>query len=683
MRNPFRKKALSGSPGVIDALGQGWAPWPLIGGGSRQRILDIYNRAQSANYAWMYANSPAVRTVIDVIVRNVGQLDLRLYEEVSESQRDPKPDHPAALSLRYPNETTPADKFVRELFKDFLIHDNAYSALAEAPGNQITFARLPAFMVEVQGSNLWQTENYRVWPQGAWNSAGQWGGGGTWRDFTPGEVLHWHGENPLDPRIGLSLLDTIRDVIAEDAALQQATVELAQNGLQEPVWFFRPVDAPEWSTAARKATEEDLANRLRSRNKTPIIPGDGMEARSFGMSPRDAQMYEIRRWAIERVASIFGVPLGMVGLETDVAAARQEFLTDCLPPYCEAFTKMLNQRILVQAYGWTDGCFEFNLDEKSINADERLKTLTSAAGVPIMLRNEARAKVNLPPVEGGDEPATPVNVVLGGDPEAQLVARASAAAPKPGSEVMPIQDPNKPAQDGSYRQDQGQTPVPSGNGGKALELSQGTSQTPDLTGERLPQFHPRRKADIERQRRHIDAFQGVVQKHFNRLERSLRAKAAQTDWNRWDREFSDDINRELKRIVQSEGDVYAMKLASTENFNMAEVQHYLQAMAEGAATAINDTIRSEIESLGLDSALNLASQHVSSAGTSLGARATIWAREEAARQSGTFQRRVKTWVADTDRHAEFDGDTVALGEDWPAGFAPGSPPGCACTAVIS
>jgi len=82
---PFRKKALTATPAVVAAMNTGgWQPWPLIGGGSRQRILDVYNRAQSANYAWMYANSPAVRTVIDVIVRNVGELDLRLYEEVSE-----------------------------------------------------------------------------------------------------------------------------------------------------------------------------------------------------------------------------------------------------------------------------------------------------------------------------------------------------------------------------------------------------------------------------------------------------------------------------------------------------------------------------------------------------------------------------------------------------------------------
>ena len=101
---PFRKKALTGTPAVVDALSdRAWAPWPLLGGGSRQRIIDAFNTAQSANYAWIYINSPAVRTVVDMLVRNIGQLDLRLYEEVDEAERQPRPDHPAALSLRYPN----------------------------------------------------------------------------------------------------------------------------------------------------------------------------------------------------------------------------------------------------------------------------------------------------------------------------------------------------------------------------------------------------------------------------------------------------------------------------------------------------------------------------------------------------------------------------------------------------
>ncbi|HMF60772.1 MAG TPA: hypothetical protein VK595_10390, partial [Vicinamibacterales bacterium] len=75
-------------------------------------------------------------------------------------------------------------------------------------------------------------------------------------------------------------------------------------------------------------------------------------------------------------------------------------------------------------------------------------------------------------------------------------------------------------------------------------------------------------------------------------------------------------------------------------------------------------------------------QHVESAGAGLGAGATRWAREEAARQVPGTEDRVKTWIPHTKRHARFAGDTVPLGENWPAGFAPGTAPGCRCSMSI-
>jgi HK97 family phage portal protein len=632
--NPFRRKALVAAPEAIEAIRGGWSPYPLLGGGSRQRIMDAFNTAQSANYSWIYRNSPAVRTVVDVLVRNIGQLDLRLYEEIDEANREPRPDHPAALSLRYPSETVTSDGFIRSLIKDFLLYDNAYALLVPAPSNQLALFRVPAHMVEIRGRLLFSAEGYRVWRRD-----------GTWVDYTPDQILHWCGENPDDPRMGVSRLDTLRAVLAEDAALQQATVELANSGLTQPVYGYRPVDAPAISNDARKGLEEDLGNRMRRSNRTPFILEEGTELRPFGVSPRDAQMFEVRRWAIERVATTYGVPLGMVGLAENLEEAQKQFYADTLPPYCEELTKMLNQRILVRVYGSTDLCFEFNLDEKHMG-DDRIKSLVSATGRPVMLTNEGRAKLNLPPVKGGDELVTPDNVTAGDKP-------------KPSVGVMPIQDPNKPEQDGSYRENP-----------KALAKAQ----------ERLPQFHPSRKGDLDRQHRNIDLSKAVIQRHFNRLERSLRSKAGRADWRRWDKEFADDIHDLVKRIVEQEGSIYAFKLGG--EFDMGKVVNYLRAMSEGAAEGINTKLREEIDDLGLDEALGLQERHVESAGAGLGAAATLWARTEAARQSPDTEARVKTWIPNTERHAQFGGQSVPLGANWPAGFAPGSAPGCRCSMSI-
>jgi len=632
---PFKKKALTATAGALDAIAdQSWQPYPLLGGGSRQRIQDAYNTAQSASYAWMYTNSPAVRTVVDVIARNVGQLDLRLYEEVDEAERQPKPDHPAALSLRYPNLDTTSDSFIRSLFTDYLIYKNAYALMIPA-GNQIAFEHMPAANIEIRGNSLFRAEGYRYHRID-----------GTWVDFTPEQVMHWRGENPHDPRIGLSPLDTLRSVIAEDAALQAATVELANAGLTEPTWVFRPLEAPGWSNEARKGFEEDLTNRMRRRNKTPVVLEEGMEMRSFGVSPKDAEMMAVRQWAIERVASLYGVPLGMVGMDSNVKDAQSQFYADTLPPYCEDFTSFLNQRILVRAYNWTKGCFEFNLDEKHMG-DDRLAALTSATGRPVMVTNEARARLNLPPVDGGDELVTPMNVLVGDNP-------------RPSTDIMPIQDPNKPPQDGSYREEP-----------KALTKAVAVTS---------------RARDLDRQHRHISLAQGVIEKHYDRLERGLEekslssVKANRNDWRRWRAKLAADIHGTLEQIIETEGEIYAFKLAG--DFRMSQVRNYLRAMADGAADGINATIRSEVEENGVDAALSNRATHVMSAGISLGASATRWAREEAARQAPGTEQRVKVWIPNTNRHAEFGGDTVPLGSDWPAGFAPGSAPGCACSMAI-
>jgi HK97 family phage portal protein len=660
---PFRKKAITGTAEVVQAMSTGWNPLPQLGGGSRQRIVEAFQTAKTANYSWLYARSPAVRSVIDTVVRNVGQLDLRLFEEIDDAERQPKYDHPAALSLRYPSETVPADQFIRTLFRDYLTSADAVAIMLPAANGRLIFKWVPISRVQFLGSNMFDTETYRI------NDHLH----GTFTDFPAAQILHWRGEHPDDPRLGLSHLETLRGIIAEDVAMQQANVELANSGMAEPTWVYRPGDAPEWSNEARKGFEEDLTNRVKRRNRVPVVLEEGMELRPFGVSPKDAEALDLRKWIKGQVADEYGVPRGMVGLADNIEEARSAFVRDTLPPYCEEFTKMLNLRILVRVYNWTDGCFEFNLDEKHMG-DDRLKALVSATGRPVLLTNEGRARLNLPPIDGGDELVTPLNVTVG---------------EKPSVDVMPIQDPNKPPQDGSYREE----PKALGSADHVRVLGPNGDVTWEgrLTKaeEPLPQLHPRWKAEHDRQLRHIDEFQTVTAKHFDRLGRALPEKAGlkangrrdRENWRRWDEEFASDILSTLKAIVEREGGLYAFKLGG--EFDPDEVQNYLTVMAEESAKAINGKVRQEIHDLGLEGAIARFPAHTESAGAGLGTNATSFARKEAARMSPDPDRRVKTWVPNTKRHAQFGGQTVSLGDDWPAGFAPGSAPGCKCSMSIS
>lgn len=640
MRPPFRRKALTGTPDVVAALAERrLRVWPGLGGtnDATRRIRAAFATAQSANYAWMYANSPAVRTVVDLIARNMGQLDLRLYEEVDEANREFRPDHAAARSLQSPSPEMARDQFVRAVMKEFLVYDNAYALKWRDRRSQtLTFKVVPADRVEILGEGLWDPDGYQITARD----------GQKYVVEDPNDMIHWRGWNSGDPRLGLSPLETLRNVIAEDVALQTTIVELMASGLAGPAWVYRPGEAPPWSNDARERFEEDLTNRLRKSNRTPPVLEEGMELRNTGVSPRDAEMGAARKYVMQQIASLYGVPLGMVGLEENVKDAQAEFYADTLPPYCEAFTRQLDLSVLRTEYGETEFCFEFNLDEKHMG-DDRLAALVSATGRPIMLTNEGRAKINLPPVPGGDELVTPGNVAVGG---------------KPSPMIMPIQDPNKPSQDGDYR-------VEPAKAVKQLEVS----------------TVPRLQGDMSRQHRYTDEVAGMLERFYGRQAKALgdnRRPAKSFELDRWNSELSDDLHRMVRSIVEREGGLYVARLMG-DDFDMRQVEHYLKAMADGTAEGINDATRRDIEELGAKDALARArGERAAVAAASIGTRATVFARTEAAKQAPNPERRVKTWVANTDRHAGLNGATVSLESDW-GGIEPGSEPGCKCSAVIS
>lgn len=636
MRLPFRRKALTGTPAVLETLAaRQMRPWPGLGGTNlnTRLIKAAFATAQDASYVWMYAHSPAVRTVVDLIARNIGQLDLRLYEELSEAEREARPEHQAAQSLRPPSPTQTRDQFVRAVMQDYLLHWNAY-ALKFRNGGRLVFKRVPANRVEILGQSLFDPEAYKIYRRD-----------GTWLIVEdPNDMVHWRGENPDDARLGLSPLETLRSVIAEDAALQTAIVELMKSGLAGPAWVYRPLEAPEWSNEDRGRFEEDLTNRLRRANKTPPVMEEGMELRNTGVSPRDAEMLQVRKYAIQQVASLYGVPLGMVGLDANVKDAQAEFYSDVLPPYCEAFTRQLDLSVLQVEYGETEYCFEFNLDEKHMG-DDRLKSLTSATGRPVLTTNEGRAMLNRPPIDGGDELVTPQNVLVGENP-------------KPSTDIMPIQDPNKPSQDGDYREQPKAV--------KQLEVS----------------TVPRLQADMGRQHRYTDEVAGMLERYYARQARSLQKADVKFDTDRWNRELGEDLHKMVRSIVEREGGLYVARLAG-DDFDMRRVENYLKAMADGTAEGINGATLRDIRELGvLDALARARGERAEVAAASIGTRATVFARVEAAKQAPNPERRTKTWVANTDRHSGLNGATVALDASF-GRIEPGSEPGCKCSISVA
>lgn len=629
-------------------------PYPRLGG-TNQRVSAVFQRGLSAQYGAIYACQPAVRSVVDYIAKNSAQLPLKLFERISDTERERDEEHPAAQSLKNPDDWSAADAFLRRLFQDFLIYDNAYVVKFPVPnGGPVRLIRIPPESVTVSGGRF-TPDLYVLWATD-----------GVALEVQPDRMIHWFGYNPDDPLMGLSPLETLRQELATDAAIQAALVEVAKHGFKGGGYIFRPIEAPEWEQDdAERYAERFREQRQRTDGFVPIMD-EGMEWRETGLSAKDAEVIASRQFTEAEVLKAYIGPFGLKP-DGDIEAQRKQIYADVLPPLTKALACQLDVDILRAEYQADSYYFEFDLNEKLRgDIENRFPMMTSAAGRPWLTVNEVRAIENKPPVEGGDDLTIPTNVVLAGP---------DGTAPQlPAPNVMPIQDPNKPPQDGSYRE---------GAAGNGLVKADVPGTVPP--DHRLPHFQSRLRNDMARQRRNVSEFQGMIHNYFERQsaamkERRIAGKAF--DSHRWDAELTRDLQAELKRVVDREASFYVGQLGGAD-FDMRQVDNYLMAMAAGIASGVNAATQADLEAGTAQDAIDRAmSQRAAVVGASLGARATIFARAEAAKQSPGYSQRMQTWIADTDRHADLDGVTVPVGSDW-GGIEPGSEPNCACSVSIS
>lgn len=628
------RKAVSASAQVVEIAQAGQFRGFQSLGGTNKQVVHAWEQAQSSTYAWMYRTQPAVRTTVDYIARNVSQLPLKLYERVDDNERQTAGDHPAALTMRHPYQNTTAKRWIFDFVADWLLYDNAYAVKFKGPGSQRTLVRIPPHMMNIVSTSYLSIDGYRVLR----------GDGSYYPDngmLSPSDVIHWIGYDPNDPRCGLSRLETLREILSEEAAAVTASAELLKSGLQKNGWIYRPLEAPDWGTQGREHFEQDLYNRVTGSSKKWPVLEEGMEIRDLGVTPKDAEVLAGRKFTKETVAEAYGLEYVPPRDEDE----RKAFHSDVLAPLTEDLAETLDVSLLEAEYAADDHYFEFDLNEK-LRGDpiQRFQAMTSATGAPWLTRNEARALENKPPVDGGDELITPANVIVGDNP-------------RPAPNVMPIQDPNKPDQDGSHR----------------------TAKSKAV---------PRREAQVRRRDTYAEGLKGVRDRLLDRQEASYKStKAAVPDsrWAKWDEEFADDLEAELKRIIEREGDVTAERLGMLA-FDSRVTKNYVRKMAEEVAKNANATTKAAVAaSDDVATAFSERKGETGSWSAQTASKAMNFSALEAAKQSS--EPRLKTWLvtASNSAHPEMNGQTVPVGDTFSNGrYAPPyEHDGCKCLVEIT
>lgn len=391
---------------------------PVYIGGVSYDLDEALQHVRGMTASQMYKTQPHLRTVVAFLGRNIAHLGLHAYRRINgtDRERDTTTGVGAWLSGRRANPTMTLYDLVYAAVVDLALYDRAYMLPYEGPDGWEVY-RVPPVWITPRKKDALGISEYNI----GWGDSG-----GTAVDRS--RIVAIEGYSPSSVTGVSPALDALRDVLAEQIQAMKYRRQLWARGGRVSAVLERPSGAPRWSDAARETFREDWYAKYTGAGShaggTPILE-DGMTLNRVDYSATDQQYIEGVQLSFTTVASAFHVNPTMVGVldnanYSNVREFRKMLYGDTLGPLIAQLESALNVWLL-PIMGGEEGVYvEFNVAEKlQGDFEAQSQFFQSAVGRPYMSANEARARLNLRAVDGGDDLVTPLNVLVGGQASPQ------------------------------------------------------------------------------------------------------------------------------------------------------------------------------------------------------------------------------------------------------------------------
>ena len=617
--------------------------------------------------AQLYRTQPNLRAVVSFLADNAAQVPIKIYERASNTDRPRVLDSTGALLLQNPNPDMTAFEFKRWMYSDLLLYERFLVLLVRSKETESGWEMRPipeTWINQYKGSSVFAPESIMITPPG--NASVE----------IPAEhFVLFHGYDPSDPMRQLSRIGALKETLHEQVESNRFRRQMWHKGGRFNAYLTRPKDVQPWTDSSFERFKDTWRQSWAGAEATdaggvPILE-DGMELKTVQFNSRDAQWAEAVKLSREDCAAVYHVNPAMIwpGSGQTYASARDNaraLYNDCLAPLLMQATDRINMAVLPRIEEKRTHYAAYDITIKTEGTfEEKIATLPSAVGAPFLSRNEARAKLDLPAIEGGDELITPLNVLTGGlasphdtDPTLQ---RYNSVLKKPRRKE------NLRKADGAPSDDENE------------------------------QIHKVYKSFFTRQ--------------ANSILPKLGAKTAEWwDEKRWNRELTDDLY-EVAFDLSSKRAAEAVKdLWDDGDYDQNRTKAYIRKMCERRAEMINQTTYQELlEALdadededGLKTTPEGVFEHAKenrseTAGNALTASLVAWTLTEVCRQNEhRGGKAYKTWSVTSGNprtsHALMDGETVPYGEPFSNGAMwPGDidhlsveeVAGCCCIMVIT
>jgi HK97 family phage portal protein len=372
--------------------------------------VGLYGHARS--YAELYATQPNVRTCVDFLSRNVAQIGVHAFRRVSDTDRVRLADHEVIRWLTRPNPATTRYRLIESLMGDLGIYFTAYwLKLRTSEGDLAGLVRLPPYETYAVGGLL---------PQ-----AYVWDRDGVRREFAPEDICYFGGYDPVNPLGGLSPLETLRRILAEEVAAADHREQYWRNAGRFEGVIEQSKESPNYTDeqkAAFRASLQQYAGSGPKAGMAALLP-KGMTIKPWSFNARDSEYVASRKLSREECAAAYHIPLPMVGIldhatYSNIVEQHKQLYQDSLGPWLEMIAEELEAQLLPEARDTANVYLEFNIADKLKGSfEEQAASLQALVGCPIMTPNEGRARLNLPaltdpranrlaPQQGGPSDAT-------------------------------------------------------------------------------------------------------------------------------------------------------------------------------------------------------------------------------------------------------------------------------------
>lgn len=234
-------------------------------------------------------------------------------------------------------------------------------------------------------------------------------GGKNYR-FGSEEILHFKSSNSLDGVVGVSVQDQLKMTIGGAVKSQKMMNRMYESGFTAKAVLqytgnLNDENVKVFVSGIEKYARGDLSDED-IKNIIPIPIGSQLTPLNVKLA--DNQFVEVKQYTSLQIASTFGIKPYQIGDYTKSSYASAEaqqlsFYVDTLLYIIKQYEEELTFKLLTSEEVNNGYHFKFNIDV-IMRSDfaTKVNTLSTATNSFLMTPNEARSKMDLPSVPGGD-----------------------------------------------------------------------------------------------------------------------------------------------------------------------------------------------------------------------------------------------------------------------------------------